>query len=530
MGCTGSSHSKVVVADTAVLAERNPPKPGPLKVKKEKYLGVKVGMELLCLDSFQSKYTGETIQKWRECRVRVFDGYEKTSKVCLRFKGWSESHDQWLDLDNQQDASRLAPLNLLSSEQIENGESMDDYQCKVAFDYLQTGTLQQPSPTPSPSSASVGSGGNAYVKGQKVDIQDVLVAGAEKVTCKWRTAEVMDVAGSKLRVHFIGWEDTWDEVIDLRKDSDRVRQYGSMTSLQGRIKHPFQKSLSEGVSSRRTARRSFDGDTRYLGTSPVWEHEIESHNGLQDDGSDNDDAQSACDEPPPSSLLQNKKASKPTGAARNKQRFPSFASNAHNLPHPKPAAQYVLNRRHSSSGVDGGSTRRASCEVSFLDRMETMGLHVIDIEADGNCLFRAVAHQLFLDPEKHVELRAQCVEHMAKYRDRFEVFCTSNFDHHLRRMAIDGTWAAELEIRALEEIADRVFSIYSSDSREAKPVPMNTNFDEQMKLGLGVETVKLSYHGNHYNSIFDQKHALPLPQRKSSVLMQLRTGMFKGLQ
>ena len=29
-------------------------------------------------------------------------------------------------------------------------------------------------------------------------------------------------------------------------------------------------------------------------------------------------------------------------------------------------------------------------------------------------------------------------------------------------MRMDGTWASELEIRALEEIVDRIFSIYSS--------------------------------------------------------------------
>ena len=41
-----------------------------------------------------------------------------------------------------------------------------------------------------------------------------------------------------------------------------------------------------------------------------------------------------------------------------------------------------------------------------------MGLHLVEIEADGNCLFRALAHQSFCDEGRHVELREECVRHL----------------------------------------------------------------------------------------------------------------------
>ena len=95
-------------------------------------------------------------------------------------------------------------------------------------------------------------------------------------------------------------------------------------------------------------------------------------------------------------------------------------------------------------------------------------------------------------------------------------------------MRVGGTWAGELEIRAMEEVLDRVIFIYSSDSKTANnqgghPMPMNTNFDEALIVGLQVEPVKLSYHsGCHYNSIYDQKCQFPLPERKSTTLRDAR--------
>jgi len=524
---TGPGGKRVAVADCdpARAAKSSTTK----QRNNSRFKGVSVGLEVHCLDVFQSKYTGDSLRKWRESKVRVYDGYEKTSKVCIRFDGWSEAHDRWLDLDLEQDLARLAPLRLLSPEQIENGEEMDQYQRQVAYDFLQTGLSpsvdvvttimsQRRSLSPTPASSLVATVAG-YNVGQKVDIKDVLFKGAETHSSKWRAAEVIECAGSKMRVHFIGWDETWDEVIDLSRDGDRVSVYGSMTSLQSRPSL-LQKSHSE--IGRRGQRRSFDGKVEYSAGKTEsrsmeekyleWERDAHNSSPVAEGGGElweHDDSA-------PVDLLQNRRA-KP--GSNQKQRFVQrdFAAR------PKPP----IDRRHSSSGVDSHS-RRVSNEISFCDRMESIGLHIVEIEADGNCLFRAVAHQFYLDPERHLELRSVCVQHMTKNRERFEVFCTTNFDHHLRRMAIDGTWATELEVRALEELFDRVFSIYSSDTKDVKPMPMNTNFDERQLLGIAVETVKLSYHSNHYNSIFDVKHALPLVVRKTRILEQSRKDLLEG--
>jgi len=68
-----------------------------------------------------------------------------------------------------------------------------------------------------------------------------------------------------------------------------------------------------------------------------------------------------------------------------------------------------------------------------------------------------------MDDSRHLELRQICVEHMQAHSERFQNFCPTSFAEHIRRMAIPGTWGDDLEIRALEEIFDRIFFIYSSD-------------------------------------------------------------------
>ena len=190
-------------------------------------------------------------------------------------------------------------------------------------------------------------------------------------------------------------------------------------------------------------------------------------------------------------------------------------------------------RRHSTGAVGTGQeyvhhqaygySSLSSKETAFEERMEAIGLHIVQVEADGNCLFRALANQIYCDENRHKELRLQCIEHMLENRDRYEIFCTFEFDSYIARMQVGGTWAGELEIRAMEEVLDRVIFIYSSDNKDAKPMPMNTNFDEALIVGLDIEPVKLSYHsGCHYNSVYDQKCQFPLPVRTSTKLRDAR--------
>jgi hypothetical protein len=293
------------------------------------------------------------------------------------------------------------------------------------------------------------------------------------------------------------------------------------TGQDSAISVSLRKSRSMG--EKRLLRRSFDGD---MGSSPPPQSTIPNDGKEKEKKEDAAEADQEEDAPiDPSIMLRNKAAP----ALKPKPRIKSFLSSGNGgalVASSRGGFQAPsFERRHSSSGLEG--KRRISNELSFSDRMESIGCHIIEIEPDGNCLFSATAHQLYLDPSRHFELRTRCVEHMAKHRNRFEVFCTANFDQHLKRMAMEGTWASELEIRAMEEMEDRIFCIYSSNSKEAKPTPMNTNFDE-VALLANVPMIKLTYHGNHYNSVFDERCPLPLEASKTkNVLLNSRLALWK---
>ena len=99
----------------------------------------------------------------------------------------------------------------------------------------------------------------------------------------------------------------------------------------------------------------------------------------------------------------------------------------------------------------------------------------------------------------------------------------------------------------MEEILDRRVLIYSSDSEE-EPHPLNTSFndaehfetpesrtDRRSKgnnMGPNVRNVVhpliLTYHGkSHYNSVFNQRHPLPLQRRNSKTILEERIGSSK---
>lgn len=190
----------------------------------------------------------------------------------------------------------------------------------------------------------------------------------------------------------------------------------------------------------------------------------------------------------------------------------------------------VLERRRSSHSVVPNNS-----ELAFRMRMSQIGLTIREVIGDGNCLFRAVAHQIFNDENRHAEVRKMCVDHMIEHRDRFEIFCTVKFDEHIRRMSLSGTWGDDLEIKALEEILDRVFYIYCPDcNHNLMPVPMNVNFSESLSLSPSESVdddtpVKLSYHGScHYNSVCDVHVKLPLGLKSTRVILKGRLALFHG--
>ena len=175
------------------------------------------------------------------------------------------------------------------------------------------------------------------------------------------------------------------------------------------------------------------------------------------------------------------------------------------------------------------SVRRSNLpEDIFRDKLERIGLFVKKVADDGNSLFRAVSHQMYLSESRHIEIRKLCVSHMLKHRERFEIFYTGNFVQHIKDIAAVGYSGDDLEIRALEEVLDRVFHVFrlNTSGSEIQAVPAGTNMEEMKLLPL-VEPIKVLSHGKgHYSSVVNQVEPAPLGERVTKHLVNYRVDAF----
>lgn len=57
------------------------------------------------------------------------------------------------------------------------------------------------------------------------------------------------------------------------------------------------------------------------------------------------------------------------------------------------------------SPANSSHDSEAALDAAFREAMRRNGLSVIDMEPDGNCLFRSISHQLYGDVELHHEVR-----------------------------------------------------------------------------------------------------------------------------
>lgn len=124
------------------------------------------------------------------------------------------------------------------------------------------------------------------------------------------------------------------------------------------------------------------------------------------------------------------------------------------------------------------------------------GLEMRRMAEDGNCLFRAVADQVYGDAEMHGETRQMCIDYMEKERDHFSQFVTESFSAYCKRKRRDRVFGNDLEIQAMAEMYNRPIHIFCYGSEPKNIFQRNYETD--------LPPIRLSYHrNNHYNSLVD---------------------------
>jgi len=102
---------------------------------------------------------------------------------------------------------------------------------------------------------------------------------------------------------------------------------------------------------------------------------------------------------------------------------------------------------------DPESKRKIQKHIEFEKLEELLAKKDLTIEKmqeDGKCLFRAVARQVYGDPEKFQKVRGEVVDHVIIHKNYFSSFDT-NIDKRLSEQLVNHSWGGHLEIQAISE-------------------------------------------------------------------------------
>ncbi|GER36540.1 OTU-like cysteine protease family protein, partial [Striga asiatica] len=188
----------------------------------------------------------------------------------------------------------------------------------------------------------------------------------------------------------------------------------------------------------------------------------------------------------------------PKPLSTNSRRYVPSESNAARIGSSRRTFGWPGVSSRSSPTGSRPSSPRSHCEGEGYNSADEQGLEVRKMLEDGNCLFRAVADQVYGDSELYDLVRQMCIDYMERERDHFTQFITEGFTSYCKRKRRDKVYGNNIEIQALSEMYNRPIHIYSYSTEPINIFHGSYNTD--------TPPIRLSYHhGNHYNSLVDPR-------------------------
>ena len=168
------------------------------------------------------------------------------------------------------------------------------------------------------------------------------------------------------------------------------------------------------------------------------------------------------------------------------------------------------NEHKSDESLEKSMNTLIECEnfsynPNSLD-IETISINnkikIIKMLGDGNCLFRAISHQIYGKSIYHLEVRNFTMDYMSINSDDFVPFLiggSSVFSTYIDFKRRDGAWGDHLELHAMCELYGRFAEIYSFDSNH-KLKKLRTIHEDCLQG----PPILLFYEGSkHYDSIIN---------------------------
>lgn len=130
-------------------------------------------------------------------------------------------------------------------------------------------------------------------------------------------------------------------------------------------------------------------------------------------------------------------------------------------------------------------------------RLSTYGLAELQIEGDGNCQFRALADQLFRNPDYHKHVRKQVVKQLKHFRKLYEGYVPMKYKDYLKKMKKLGEWGDHVTLQAAADRFGAKISLVTSfrDTCYIEILPKDQNPSREIWLSFWSEV--------HYNSLYE---------------------------
>lgn len=160
--------------------------------------------------------------------------------------------------------------------------------------------------------------------------------------------------------------------------------------------------------------------------------------------------------------------------------------------------------------AEAGPSDRQMEVDQIQQQISPLGLQIVEIPSDGNCLYRAVAAH---SGSNYQETRKLCADTLLKNEAEFAPFCeyddnkVPDFRRYVERVRSSSDWGGHLELRVLSVALQKHILVYSAQTKEPLLIrPDGGEADDD-------KPIRLSYHlhyyalGEHYNQVVETTEA-----------------------
>ncbi|KAL0545923.1 hypothetical protein IC582_015820 [Cucumis melo] len=129
-------------------------------------------------------------------------------------------------------------------------------------------------------------------------------------------------------------------------------------------------------------------------------------------------------------------------------------------------------------------------------RLVTYGLAELQMEGDGNCQFRALADQLFRNPDYHKHVRKAVIKQLKKFRKLYEGYVPMKYKTYLKKMKKSGEWGDHVTLQAAADRFGAKICLVTSfrDTCYIEILPKDNSPHKELWLSFWCEV--------HYNSLY----------------------------